>query len=84
MFVSEGANERYKKMSCPDVVQSEPADVGAFTIPGFCEAYRISRSLAYKEIAAGRLKIKKAGHRTLVSKRAAREWEDLPDEQQSA
>ena len=52
-------------------------DAGAFTIPGFCVAYGISRSLAYKEIAAGRLKIMKAGARTLISKRAAREWETI-------
>jgi hypothetical protein len=60
---------------------------GAFTIPGFCVAYNVSRAHAYGEIRAGRLRIMKSGARTLVSYDAAADYEKLcetkPEQPQS-
>jgi len=50
---------------------------GAFSIPEFCLAYRLSRSAVYKQISARRLRTMKVGSRTLISRRAARDWETL-------
>jgi hypothetical protein len=50
---------------------------GAFSISEFCLAYRISRSAVYKQIQARRLRTMKVGSRTLISRRAARDWETL-------
>lgn len=47
---------------------------GAMSIEGFCAWAGIGRSLAYKEIEAGRLRIKKVGRRTLVTLEAAQNW----------
>ena len=54
---------------------------GAFDIPGFLSAYRLSRSKLYKEIAARRLRVMKVGTRTLISRRAALDWERLCERQ---
>ena len=51
----------------------------AFTIDEFCKAHGIGRTLCYAEIAAGRLKIRKAGRRTLIMATDAAAWrEALP------
>jgi hypothetical protein len=50
---------------------------GAFDVPSFLLAYHLSRSKLYKEIAAGRLRVMKVGTRTLISRRAALDWERL-------
>ena len=50
-------------------------DRQAYSIRDFCKAYGISRSYAYLEIQAGRLKIFKAGRRTLISREAAEAWQ---------
>lgn len=53
---------------------------GAMSIEDFCRWAGIGRSLAYKEVEAGRLRIKKVGRRTLVTMDAARAWlANLPD-----
>jgi hypothetical protein len=44
------------------------------SIPVFCETYDIGRSKAYEEIAAGRLKARKAGRRTIIATEDAEEW----------
>ena len=49
-------------------------EVQAYDIRSFCKAYGISRSFAYLEIQAGRLKRFKAGRRTLISREAAEAW----------
>jgi excisionase family DNA binding protein len=49
-------------------------DVQAFTVKTFCEAFGIGRSLAYEEIAAGRLKVRKLGRRTLILRPDAERW----------
>lgn len=46
----------------------------SFTIKEFCRAYGVSRSLLYKEMAAGRLSARKAGRRTLILKEVADDW----------
>ena len=46
-----------------------------YSVPEFCEAHRISRSLFYKLVAEGKgPRIFKAGSRTLVSDEAAAAW----------
>lgn len=46
----------------------------ALTIREFCATYRVGRSYTYDQISAGRLRVVKAGRRTLVPVDAAREW----------
>jgi len=47
----------------------------AYSVPGFCQAVGISKSLFYKLCQEGRgPKTLKVGRRTLVSKAAATEW----------
>lgn len=47
----------------------------AYSVPGFCEAFGISKSFFYKLCLGGRgPKTLKVGRRTLVSKAAAMEW----------
>jgi excisionase family DNA binding protein len=54
-------------------------DDGALTINQFLEQYGISRSTAYEEIAAKRLRAVKVGRKTIIPCRYAREWlESLP------
>ena len=47
---------------------------GALSIPKFCNDYSIGRSLAYEEIASGRLKAVKIGRRTVIPVRNAEAW----------
>jgi excisionase family DNA binding protein len=56
--------------------KSEPprAERRAYDIPEFCEAYRIGRTTAYAEIAAGRLRARKVGRRRLIGVNDAEEW----------
>jgi excisionase family DNA binding protein len=46
----------------------------AFSITDFCHLYGIGRTTAYAEIAAGRLRAVKVGHRTLIPSDAAEGW----------
>lgn len=46
----------------------------AYDIPTFCQLYGIGRTLTYKEIKDGRLKIVKVGRRTLITAEAAKQW----------
>ena len=51
----------------------------SFSIEAFCARYSVGRQLAYDEINAGRLVIKKAGRRTLIGRADAERWlERLP------
>lgn len=53
---------------------------GAMSIETFCQWAGIGRSLAYKEIEAGRLRIKKVVRRTIITSEAAHSWlAALPD-----
>jgi hypothetical protein len=51
-------------------------DVLAFTVKSFCETFGIGRSLAYVEMAAGRLRARKVGNRTLILRADAEQWAD--------
>ena len=61
-------------------MQGNQNPVSAYTIKQFCEEFGIGRSLAYAEIAAGRLRSRKVGKRTLVLRSDAEKWAALlPD-----
>jgi hypothetical protein len=49
-------------------------EIQAYSLKSFCKAHCISRSFAYLEIKAGRLKPFKAGRKTLISREAADGW----------
>ncbi|MEO3385106.1 DNA-binding protein [Mesorhizobium sp. CAU 1741] len=52
----------------------------AYRINEFCAAFGVGKSLVFEEIAAGRLRTKKAGRRTLIPARDASAWlEALPE-----
>lgn len=53
---------------------SVPDGRAAYSIRGFCQAYTVGRSLAYREIAIGRLQAVKAGRRTIILKAEAEAW----------
>ena len=57
------------------------SEIQAYDIKSFCKAYSISRSYVYLEIKAGRLKIFKAGTRTLISRDAAENWRRAREEE---
>ena len=52
-------------------------DRGAYSVRAFCQAHNIGRSMVYREIKSGRLRIMKVGKRTLVSVESAAEWRNL-------
>jgi hypothetical protein len=53
---------------------------GALTIASFCQRYGIKRSFFYSEREAGRIAVRKAGKRVLVSVAEAERWfRGLPD-----
>jgi hypothetical protein len=57
------------------LVEATPAPPRlAYTMDEFCRAATIGQSLAYAEIAAGRLKIVRVGRRTLVPVDSAKAW----------
>ena len=47
---------------------------GNLRIDEFCQWAAISRSSAYQEVAAGRLKILKVGRRSVIPVHAAKAW----------
>jgi hypothetical protein len=47
---------------------------GAMTIAEFCAWARIGRTMAYAEVKAGRLQLRKAGAKSLVTREAAEAW----------
>jgi hypothetical protein len=52
----------------------------AYTVAEFCAAHGVGKSLVFEEIAAGRLRTKKAGRRTLILAKDAAAWVDaLPE-----
>ena len=46
----------------------------AYSVEKFGDAFSIGRSTIYEEIRAGRLKVRKAGARTLISHEDAMAW----------
>jgi hypothetical protein len=51
-----------------------PPNPEVFEIMEFCGWARVSRTVAFKEIARGRLKVVKVGRKSLVTLDAARSW----------
>lgn len=50
------------------------ANPRAISIKVFCSTYGIGRTLTYREIAAGRLPVRKLGRRTLILIEDAERW----------
>jgi helix-turn-helix protein len=46
----------------------------AYSVEKFVQAFNIGRSTVYEEIRAGRLKVRKAGARTLITHEDALAW----------
>jgi len=70
--------KRREKWPRPPSPTGEP---GAFDIMGFCGWAGISRTQAFKEIAAGRLKVRRIGKKPVVPIEEARAWlNGLPSE----
>ena len=49
-------------------------EVKAYRVKDFCKAYGVSRSFAYNEMKAGRLRYFNIGVMRLISFEAAEEW----------
>jgi excisionase family DNA binding protein len=47
---------------------------GALTVNQFCELYKIGRTYLYAQVKTGRLQVKKAGTKTLISRAEGRRW----------
>lgn len=61
-----------------DPVQHAPRHF--YRIPEFAAEHRVGRSTVYREIKAGRLRVKKVGRSTLISAEDAAAWrESLPE-----
>lgn len=52
------------------------SDPAAYPLPDFLKRFGVSRSTAYREINAGRLKAVKRGSRTIITAAAAQAWLD--------
>ena len=60
-----------------DLVMSDadaPSHQGALSIETFCRWASIGRTVAYREIAEGRLQVRKLGRRTLIPVAEAERW----------
>jgi excisionase family DNA binding protein len=56
----------------------------AYTVKQFCATYGVGRTFTYAEVKAGRLRLVKAGNRTLIGAAEAQRWFDsLPAARQS-
>ncbi len=52
----------------------------AFTIQEFCDAYRLCRESAYRQIRVGKLRALKIGRKTLILRADAEAWaSSLPE-----
>ena len=51
-------------------------DLGASSLKNFCRRNDIGRSKAYQEIKEGRLRIRKVGRRTIVTRKDEKRWLD--------
>ncbi|MCR5859709.1 helix-turn-helix domain-containing protein [Mesorhizobium sp. J428] len=63
-----------------EVGKQGAVEKAAYTIDEFCVAFGVGKTLAYEEIADRRLKVRKAGRRTLIRAVDAHAWLDaLPE-----
>jgi excisionase family DNA binding protein len=66
---------RMVTMDTPAVTRPESASAKrALSIAEFCDRYGIRRTKTYEEIKAGRLRIVKAGRRSLIKETDAEAW----------
>ena len=66
-------------------MQTTNGNRGAMSVNGFCSWASIGRSKFYEEHAAGRLKVRKIGRKTLVTMADAQAWlAALPEYQPEA
>jgi Helix-turn-helix domain len=56
------------------VLRPQPPARIVYDIPAFCGTYKISRTTAYEQIRAGRLKIRKIGSATRIASEDAEAW----------
>jgi hypothetical protein len=54
--------------------EATPVPAMAMSVEAFAKSHGIGRTLAYREIAAGRLRVAKVGKRSLVTAEAAADW----------
>ncbi|MBI1366992.1 MAG: DNA-binding protein [Alphaproteobacteria bacterium] len=60
------------------------SDIQAYRVLDFCKAHGVSRSFAYLEMKAGRLKFFNVGRMRLISREAAEEWRKSYESARSA
>lgn len=58
----------------PAVTDGQGAVLGAFSILAFAKEFNVGRTTIYREIGEGRLRAKKIGRRTLITREDAKEW----------
>ena len=58
---------------------AEDETLGAFTLGEFCDRFRISRSMAYLERRAGRLRFQKIGVKAVITRTEARRYQSALD-----
>ncbi|WP_343698264.1 hypothetical protein [Caulobacter sp.] len=54
--------------------ENEPHPRMAISVAEFCRTFAVGKSYFYEEVKAGRLRVRKAGGRTLVPTAEARAW----------
>lgn len=63
-----------------ETIEMNTGRKAAYTVNEFCQLYSIGRTLFYEEVAEGRLRVKKAGSKTLILATDATAWaSSLPD-----
>ena len=55
-------------------IEAKKSEPRALTVRGFLERYNIRRDLFYDEVKAGRIKLRKAGQRSLIAIEDAEAW----------
>jgi hypothetical protein len=72
MPTEEHTPSRYTKRAMREQAAGLPSR--AYSIPGFCAVFDLSRAKAYQEIKAGRLKVRKLGRSTRIDAEDAERW----------
>jgi excisionase family DNA binding protein len=69
------------KIAAPEAA---PLPALAMSVETFAKSHGIGRTIAYREIAAGRLRAAKVGKRTLITAEAAADWRALISQRPAA
>ena len=56
-------------------------DIGAYSVDQFAHIFGLSRSAVYAEIRSGRLRVSKVGTRTVITRRQARDYQTLLEQE---